>query len=39
VAHVTGDYRFVAPRGVTHWIPDEAPAALGEAVLARVGSL
>ncbi|MFD0818177.1 alpha/beta fold hydrolase, partial [Micromonospora zhanjiangensis] len=35
-AHVTGDYRFVALAGVTHWIPDEAPAALAEAILARI---
>ncbi|SBT49510.1 alpha/beta fold hydrolase [Micromonospora narathiwatensis] len=36
-AHVTGDYRFVELAGVTHWIPDEAPAPLAEAILARVG--
>ncbi|GAA4577062.1 alpha/beta hydrolase [Micromonospora coerulea] len=36
-AHVTGEYRFVALPGVTHWIPDEAPAPLAEAILARVG--
>jgi aminoglycoside N3'-acetyltransferase len=36
--YVTGDYRFVALSGVTHWIPDEAPAALGEAVLAQVAT-
>ncbi|MFD2082797.1 Pimeloyl-ACP methyl ester carboxylesterase [Actinopolymorpha cephalotaxi] len=35
-AHVTGDYRFVALDGVTHWIPDEAPDAVAEAVLARI---
>ncbi|MGC4874731.1 alpha/beta fold hydrolase [Micromonospora sp. DT43] len=35
-ANVTGDYRFVPLPGVTHWIPDAAPAALAEAVLARV---
>ncbi|MFJ6199648.1 alpha/beta fold hydrolase [Micromonospora sp. NPDC092111] len=34
--HVDGDYRFVALPGVTHWIPDEAPAPLAEAILARV---
>lgn len=33
---VTGDYRFVELPGVTHWIPDEAPAALAEAILARI---
>jgi pimeloyl-ACP methyl ester carboxylesterase len=36
-AQVTGDFRFVALPGVTHWIPDEAPAALAEAVLSRIG--
>ncbi|MFC7545363.1 alpha/beta fold hydrolase [Plantactinospora sp. GCM10030261] len=36
-AQVAGDYRFVALRGVSHWIPDEAPAALAEVILDRVG--
>lgn len=35
-AHVTGDFRFVELPGVTHWIPDEAPTPLAEAILARV---
>ncbi|MFI7552871.1 alpha/beta fold hydrolase [Micromonospora sediminimaris] len=35
-AHVTGDFRFVELAGVTHWIPDEAPTPLAEAILARV---
>lgn len=35
-AHVTGEYRFVELSGVSHWIPDEAPGALAEAVLAQV---
>jgi pimeloyl-ACP methyl ester carboxylesterase len=34
--HVTGDYRFVTLAGVSHWIPDAAPAPLTEAILARV---
>ena len=34
---VTGDYRFVALAGVSHWIPEEAPAALADAVLSRIG--
>ncbi|WP_328343864.1 alpha/beta fold hydrolase [Micromonospora sp. NBC_00421] len=34
--HVSGDYRFVVLPGVTHWIPDEAPGPLAEAILARV---
>ncbi|MFU8874845.1 alpha/beta fold hydrolase [Micromonospora sp. SL4-19] len=36
-SRVTGDYRFVELSGVTHWIPDEAPAPLAEAILARIG--
>ncbi|MFI6228966.1 alpha/beta fold hydrolase [Micromonospora echinospora] len=35
-AYVTGPYRFVELTGVSHWIPDEAPGALAEAVLAQV---
>ncbi|GIJ35525.1 alpha/beta fold hydrolase [Micromonospora sediminimaris] len=35
-AHVTGDFRFVELAGITHWIPDEAPTPLAEAILARV---
>ena len=35
-AHVTGDYRFVALKDVTHWIPDEAPSEVAQAVLARI---
>jgi len=35
-AYVTGDYRFVPLPGVSHWIPDEAPGALAEAILQRV---
>ncbi|MBF9134221.1 alpha/beta hydrolase [Plantactinospora sp. S1510] len=34
----TGDYRFVALAGVTHWIPDQAPEALAGAALARIGA-
>jgi hypothetical protein len=37
VGHVTGDYRFRALAGVTHWIPDQAPAPLAEAILDRAG--
>ncbi|MCM0678173.1 alpha/beta hydrolase [Micromonospora phytophila] len=37
--HVTGDYRFVELHRVSHWIPDEAPAPLAEAILARVRGL
>lgn len=38
VAHVTGEYRLVELRGVSHWIPDEAPSALADAVLSRIGA-
>jgi pimeloyl-ACP methyl ester carboxylesterase len=34
---VSGDYRFVAMRGIGHWVPEEAPHALAEVVLARIG--
>jgi pimeloyl-ACP methyl ester carboxylesterase len=37
-AHVTGPYRFAELPGVSHWIPDEAPAALAELILDRVGA-
>lgn len=33
---VAADYRFVELPGVSHWIPDEAPAALAGAALARI---
>ncbi|MEV7629825.1 alpha/beta hydrolase [Actinoplanes sp. NPDC089786] len=33
---VSGDYRFVALSGVSHWIPEEAPGALLDAALARI---
>jgi pimeloyl-ACP methyl ester carboxylesterase len=32
VEHVAGPYRFVELEGVSHWIPDEAPAALAAAL-------
>ncbi|MDM4720273.1 alpha/beta fold hydrolase [Micromonospora sp. WMMA1363] len=35
-AQVAGDYRFVELTGVSHWIPDQAPAPLTEAILARI---
>ncbi len=36
--HVAADYRFVELSGVSHWVPEEAPEALLEAVLERVRS-
>lgn len=33
---VSGEYRFVELSGVSHWIPDEAPGALCEAILSRI---
>ena len=35
-AHVQADYRFVELEGVSHWIPEEAPAALAEAIRQRI---
>lgn len=31
--HVAGPFRYAELRGVSHWVPDEAPAALAELVL------
>ena len=36
--YVTGDYRFVALPGITHWIPEQAPEALATAILDRIAS-
>jgi len=38
VNHVTGDYSFVELSGVTHWIPEQAPEQLVEAILGRLAS-
>jgi pimeloyl-ACP methyl ester carboxylesterase len=35
---VTGDYRFVELAGTTHWIPEQEPGRLAEAVLDRIAS-
>ena len=34
---VSAEYQLVAMRGVSHWIPEEAPRELADAVLARIG--
>lgn len=34
---VSADYQLVALRGISHWIPEQAPDALADAILARVG--
>lgn len=36
---VEADYRQVTLRGIGHWIPEEAPKALADVVLARIKSL
>lgn len=36
---VDAPYRFVELDGVSHWVPEEAPAALAEAIIARVNSV
>ena len=36
IEFVDADYRFVELKGVTHWIPEQAPEALAEAIIARV---
>ena len=34
---VEADYQLVAFRGISHWVPEEAPDDLADAILARVG--
>ena len=34
--HVAGPFRYVELRGVSHWVPDEAPDALAELLLDHV---
>jgi len=34
---VDADFRFVELTGTSHWIPEQDPEALAEAILARVG--
>jgi pimeloyl-ACP methyl ester carboxylesterase len=34
---VEADYRFVTLRGIGHWVPEEAPRALADVALARIG--
>jgi len=36
--HVAGPFRYVELRGVSHWIPDEAPDALAELLLDHVSA-
>ena len=35
---VDADYRFVELNGITHWIPEQAPDALADAIISRVTS-
>lgn len=34
--YVDGDYRFVELNGVSHWIPEERPVELADAIISRV---
>ena len=34
---VSADYQLVAIKGVSHWVPEEAPRTLADAALARIG--
>lgn len=34
--HVTGPFRYVELRGVSHWIPDEAPDQLADLILEHI---
>jgi pimeloyl-ACP methyl ester carboxylesterase len=36
--HVTGPYELRVLEGVSHWIPTQAPGAVADAVLSRIGS-
>ena len=38
-AHVEADYRYVVLEGVTHWIPEQAPGAVLDAVRTRIASV
>lgn len=35
---VSADYQLVALKGISHWVPEEAPDALADAILARIGA-
>jgi pimeloyl-ACP methyl ester carboxylesterase len=37
-SHVAGPFRYVELRGVSHWIPEEAPDALGELLLDHIAA-
>jgi pimeloyl-ACP methyl ester carboxylesterase len=37
--YVTGDYRFEPLVGVSHWVPDEAPGELAEAIMTRISTV
>jgi pimeloyl-ACP methyl ester carboxylesterase len=34
--HLTGPFGFVELQGISHWIPEEAPVALADAILTRM---
>ena len=36
--HIDGPYEFVELAGASHWIPEERPADLAEAIISRAGS-
>jgi pimeloyl-ACP methyl ester carboxylesterase len=38
-AWVSAEYRLVALRGIGHWVPEEAPQASAEIILARIRSV
>ncbi len=39
VKYVDGPYEFVALKGISHWIPTEAPEACAATILKRIGGL
>lgn len=36
--HVDGPYEFIELAGASHWIPEERPAELAEAIISRARS-
>ncbi|HEY9311926.1 alpha/beta hydrolase [Williamsia sp.] len=37
--HVSGPYRYVEVAGGTHWIPEEFPQVVADAVIEQVGAV
>ncbi len=35
--HIGGPYSFVILPGISHWVPEQAPEAVANAILERIG--